>query len=226
MTSSPKWIRERFIPTQVGNTSENGPYRRSHAVHPHTSGEYFVHQHFWKCEPGSSPHKWGIHHRRTSCAWGLRFIPTQVGNTGWEARLHAGQSVHPHTSGEYFTSWRDIAVNTVHPTQVGTTIVCSLPCLDVPVIPTKVGIVRKALVIVRYDGSSQTIGVIVERESHGASLAVHPTQVGILNIFFILIAVTVHPTQVGNTGCHSHVLHPDRFIPTQVGNTLLRLSCH
>ncbi len=52
----------RFIPTQVGNTSWHSPKDEQVSVHPHTSGEYA--NAFLATVPdiGSSPHKWGIHY--------------------------------------------------------------------------------------------------------------------------------------------------------------------
>ena len=71
----------RFIPTQVGNTTTSFSSRASSAVHPHTSGEYELMDKGLYDASGSSPHKWGILlclHRITFI---MRFIPTQVGNT-------------------------------------------------------------------------------------------------------------------------------------------------
>ena len=92
----------RFIPTQVGNTLSPVMPRINLTVHPHTSGEYYHLYGFLCVYGGSSPHKWGILVQPMIRPVGLRFIPTQVGNTLswlWIAPL---APVHPHTSGEYY----------------------------------------------------------------------------------------------------------------------------
>ncbi len=53
---------QRFIPTQVGNTTGNSNCWNIGPVHPHTSGEYGWQYWLTATERGSSPHKWGIHH--------------------------------------------------------------------------------------------------------------------------------------------------------------------
>ena len=94
-------IIRRFIPTQVGNTSNSISLTSSFTVHPHTSGEYDC----WRPSPlhdgGSSPHKWGIRQDTTPQALPVRFIPTQVGNTPLCWQGVSDLAVHPHTSGEY-----------------------------------------------------------------------------------------------------------------------------
>ena len=78
-----RYHHRRFIPTQVGNTSQAKLVTC--------------------CLPGSSPHKWGIQGVDRSQWLHLRFIPTQVGNTVVSCSSSSGSSVHPHTSGEYMT---------------------------------------------------------------------------------------------------------------------------
>ena len=95
----------RFIPTQVGNTLPQSRALCSHAVHPHTSGEYLGYLVGCSYVGGSSPHKWGILRDSTGKQTGLRFIPTQVGNTQEPRAFPCRVAVHPHTSGEYNWSY-------------------------------------------------------------------------------------------------------------------------
>ena len=96
----------RFIPTQVGNTIIPARLYSPYAVHPHTSGEYFLHIAEGIHPAGSSPHKWGIQAPCCQEALAWRFIPTQVGNTSQPHRRPSPNPVHPHTSGEYSTATR------------------------------------------------------------------------------------------------------------------------
>ncbi len=94
---------QRFIPTQVGNTSQLQKHSSLFPVHPHTSGEYCHDQGFQQCSDGSSPHKWGILPSSSRLIYLARFIPTQVGNTWLRIQATCPLPVHPHTSGEYRT---------------------------------------------------------------------------------------------------------------------------
>ena len=95
----------RFIPTQVGNTLVQCNLEGKAAVHPHTSGEYITSYESIVISSGSSPHKWGILTPSYSKVSSPRFIPTQVGNTAERLIKNGTISVHPHTSGEYSTTW-------------------------------------------------------------------------------------------------------------------------
>ena len=94
----------RFIPTHVGNTGPQLTNLAVLSVHPHTCGEYFPDEQILTSQGGSSPHMWGIllwsFHRLEH----VRFIPTHVGNTLEARRNKRLPSVHPHTSGEYYTN--------------------------------------------------------------------------------------------------------------------------
>ena len=94
-------IRRRFIPTRVGNTLPSRRVRAHDAVHPHASGEHFIHIFFFILRPGSSPREWGTLIILSIARFYWRFIPTRVGNT--IADWHAGSiyPVHPHASGEH-----------------------------------------------------------------------------------------------------------------------------
>ncbi len=95
-------VFQRFIPTNVGNTSAPLRAKSLEAVHPHERGEY--------CSAltppapfrGSSPRTWGIHRHRDAGASWLRFIPTNVGNTRVSRVSLKATTVHPHERGEYF----------------------------------------------------------------------------------------------------------------------------
>ena len=72
----------RFIPTRVGNTENNGDLKTSATVHPHACGEYANNKAVPRHSPGSSPRVWGIQAEALSKKIINRFIPTRVGNTG------------------------------------------------------------------------------------------------------------------------------------------------
>jgi len=113
---------QRFIPTRVGNTVclIRNPLTRT--VHPHACGEYRHRDYAVQPGRGSSPRVWGIHLREIALkfettgssprVWGIqsapvrigelfRFIPTRVGNTGWNCARKPLTPVHPHACGEY-----------------------------------------------------------------------------------------------------------------------------
>ena len=96
-----RYVRGRFIPTCVGNTSSAYPDSTATAVHPHVRGEYILPRFHRHGDIGSSPRAWGIPLLGELQVQCRRFIPTCVGNTlpleaGWSR-----QSVHPHVRGEY-----------------------------------------------------------------------------------------------------------------------------
>ena len=95
-------LRERFIPTRVGNTRRRTRSAYGQTVHPHACGEYDVHAGSPGLVVGSSPRVWGIQPRRTQKAEPRRFIPTRVGNTARGCPPRCGRTVHPHACGEYF----------------------------------------------------------------------------------------------------------------------------
>ena len=91
----------RFIPTCVGNTLPCRFWQWDAAVHPHMRGEYGGVYIVGQQRSGSSPHAWGIRHKRSPKGRKARFIPTCVGNTADQATRPPGPPVHPHMRGEY-----------------------------------------------------------------------------------------------------------------------------
>ncbi len=94
-------VRNRFIPTLVGNTGAAGGGMTEFTVHPHTRGEHLRVPRYPDLRAGSSPHSWGTrHHCRLRCRR-KRFIPTLVGNTPESEENIEMSPVHPHTRGEH-----------------------------------------------------------------------------------------------------------------------------
>ena len=79
------------------------------AVHPHMCGELFII--FVECnyEDGSSPHVWGTHVHGLLRFYGLRFIPTCVGNSTKPVSKKPVTPVHPHMCGELCVRLHDLA---------------------------------------------------------------------------------------------------------------------
>ncbi len=94
-------LRDRSIPTRVGNTFVDYTSVLADAVHPHACGEY-IHllikqtPHF-----GPSPRVWGILSNILLLCFFSRSIPTRVGNTQAPLARLPHQPVHPHACGEY-----------------------------------------------------------------------------------------------------------------------------
>ncbi len=94
-------LRDRFIPTHVGNTSPDPATHGQFAVHPHACGEHqraVIAQH---AADGSSPRMWGTHEHACKNIQIRRFIPTHVGNTWYPGLRASAPPVHPHTRGEH-----------------------------------------------------------------------------------------------------------------------------
>ncbi len=73
--------RNRFIPTDVGNTTGRHRSPSGSPVHPHGRGEHQGGGVGGGHADGSSPRTWGTPHRGPALAAINRFIPTDVGNT-------------------------------------------------------------------------------------------------------------------------------------------------
>ena len=91
----------RFIPTPVGNTSQDILDGAIATVHPHAREEYSAHPLAISPFCGSSPRPWGIRSWYGGCPDTGRFIPTPVGNTCTRLRPRLLPPVHPHARGEY-----------------------------------------------------------------------------------------------------------------------------
>ena len=75
------YIRPRFIPTGVGNTSARVWLAGYQTVHPHGRGEHDSQSHTSSPAIGSSPRAWGTLLRIPKSIVRRWFIPTGVGNT-------------------------------------------------------------------------------------------------------------------------------------------------
>ena len=94
----------RFIPTAVGNACWLFKSALLCTVHPHGCGERSIIANKSKTVAGSSPRLWGTRRRSTVSRYGLRFIPTAVGNAYRGAMAVGNKSVHPHGCGERLMS--------------------------------------------------------------------------------------------------------------------------
>ena len=92
--------RVRFIPTHVGNSSDQYDITQQFPVHPHACGELgsiCCNNNGWS---GSSPRMWGTQFLTEIPARYARFIPTHVGNSVICTLVQLLLSVHPHACGE------------------------------------------------------------------------------------------------------------------------------
>ena len=93
-------VRQRFIPTPVGNAPAGRVASNDRAVHRHARGERRSENGWMDVMDGSSPRPWGTPCRwEPGCRW-RRFIPTPVGNAPSMPRSLRPGSVHPHARGE------------------------------------------------------------------------------------------------------------------------------
>jgi len=91
----------RFIPTCVGNISDDFQESGFVAVHPHVCGEHLGSTALSFSTAGSSPRVWGTCPRPFLPAVSARFIPTCVGNMSLVYSGCDRRSVHPHVCGEH-----------------------------------------------------------------------------------------------------------------------------
>ena len=96
----------RFIPTPVGNTTEERATIRANTVHPHARGEHWISLNISGTNYGSSPRPWGTLEQRRRWGVGCRFIPTPVGNTKQTLPEPFRNPVHPHARGEHIEPLR------------------------------------------------------------------------------------------------------------------------
>ncbi len=93
-----RFLRRRFIPTPVGNTTGHHGLRSRATVHPHTRGEHSGKHRVLSSLHGSSPHPWGTPREGWRAFPAGRFIPTPVGNTDFVLiidHVAVGSSPHP-----------------------------------------------------------------------------------------------------------------------------------
>jgi len=133
-------VARRFIPTRVGNTLLSAVQRSNKAVHPHASGEHVLAGSPAAQGSGSSPREWGTRPQRLLCESQRRFIPTRVGNTGWQGWQRRRGPVHPHASGEHSSKRCDrMLLHGSSPREWGTHQRSSEPSEKPRFIPTRVG---------------------------------------------------------------------------------------
>ncbi len=94
-------LRDRFIPTHVGNTPTGFVMPKIQPVHPHACGEHARNILILPGGIGSSPRMWGTPGRDRRGSGGRRFIPTHVGNTQPQVARPSQAPVHPHACGEH-----------------------------------------------------------------------------------------------------------------------------
>ena len=95
-------VRNRFIPTHVGNTLKIHIIRYILTVHPHACGEHVVVADIVPRFSGSSPRMWGTLDKIEGDGNLNRFIPTHVGNTLNSETTTEKSAVHPHACGEHY----------------------------------------------------------------------------------------------------------------------------
>ncbi len=93
-------IKERFIPTLVGNAGCCNRCICRLTVHPHACGERSYLMITLCCLLGSSPRLWGTQATIEELTPLIRFIPTLVGNAVSRWLQCDGRPVHPHACGE------------------------------------------------------------------------------------------------------------------------------
>ncbi|ERU56530.1 hypothetical protein Q089_03800 [Pseudomonas aeruginosa C48] len=133
-------LRDRFIPTHVGNTSPDPATHGQFAVHPHACGEHqraVIAQH---AADGSSPRMWGTRAGLARTGSGLRFIPTHVGNTTAAlASVSPMNGSSPRMWGTHEHACKNIQIRRFIPTHVGNTWYPGLRASAPPVHPHACG---------------------------------------------------------------------------------------
>ncbi len=197
-------IKERFIPTHVGNALIASFACEPDAVHPHACGERAGNRNRKYSSCGSSPRMWGTR-RNLDDSWeGFRFIPTHVGNALPRLQLLGRKPVHPHACGERHQTHSISAIDDgSSPRMWGTRSKIKYRVYLPRFIPTHVG-------------NASDIQVSTVRKT------VHPHACGER-----LIHKDRRPIKRGSSprmwGTHtrpSRLRHVSRFIPTHVGNAV------
>ncbi len=93
-------IRDRFIPTYMGNAMSSSWLAAVSSVHPHVHGERLFAAIPDRFTVGSSPRTWGTPHTSACLLSRFRFIPTYMGNASGVCSTARTDSVHPHVHGE------------------------------------------------------------------------------------------------------------------------------
>ncbi|ERY30139.1 hypothetical protein Q066_06039 [Pseudomonas aeruginosa BL12] len=221
-------LRDRFIPTHVGNTSVPSSRSTRRTVHPHACGEHSSGIGRRQSGYGSSPRMWGTHEHACKNIQIRRFIPTHVGNTSLVRTPRSIPTVHPHACGEHRVGRRRLHPATgSSPRMWGTR--CARQCRGVGerFIPTHVGntthmppssrgrTVHPHACGEHYGGLGEQAG---ENGSSprmwGTRYEVRRHQVGVRFI----------PTHVGNTSFLSFPLPPPPVHPHACGEHLMVVS--
>ncbi len=199
----------RFIPTLVGNVSRDPLKFVIYSVHPHARGERI----FGSCRAfescGSSPRSWGTSIRAFFFQAIPRFIPTLVGNVLPEFIYYPSSTVHPHARGERLSPGR-IKPSGLgsSPRSWGTFKISSLVFIVIRFIPTLMGNVPNNL----FQFNFKT----VHPHARGERLK-RPVEVCYL--------LGSSPRSWGTSQELPKITDAQRFIPTLVGNVILKYDC-
>src|SRR5690606_4380875 len=217
----------RFIPTHVGNgvhgLLKEIPVRGSSprmwgtgkgrgwawppgAVHPHACGERISSAKTSRRPHGSSPRMWGTGFGRHRSGGLRRFIPTHVGNGAPNRPCAVATTVHPHACGErtYFEQNGTLKGGS-SPRMWGTGRIGKLVRYNIRFIPTHVGNGR-------IDGQSVKL------------FTVHPHACGERCASMLMVGSCFgsSPRMWGTVSWNPTNYRPSRFIPTHVGNGVLK----
>ena len=134
------YLQHRFTPTQVGNTFSSCNIPTASPVHPHAGGEHDVALADRRAKFGSPPRRWGTRLFAQSLYHGIRFTPTQVGNTSTMRSPNLTAPVHPHAGGEHlFPQLVLCLIRGSPPRRWGTLAVRAVEAVVVRFTPTQVG---------------------------------------------------------------------------------------
>ncbi len=196
----------RFIPTHVGNTLRCSGRSAPSPVHPHACGEHLVSNCSQVARCGSSPRMWGTPEAGRRKLEAHRFIPTHVGNTVGDPPTWAWRPVHPHACGEHGVADMGTFIPGGSSPRMWGTLLAGAEAADLErFIPTHVG---------NTSGSGPwSLRRAVHLHAcgeHGRQMATSTSVLGSSpRMWGTLQHTAFEPAQV-------------RFIPTHVGNTLLR----
>ena len=201
-------IGNRFIPTGVGNTATSASARSGSSVHPHGCGEHSSVSIACRVLLGSSPRVWGTRQQDQRGRQRRRFIPTGVGNTGSADGAASARSVHPHGCGEHKIRFlREVRSSGSSPRVWGTRISSAGRYTIGWFIPTGVGNTRR-------------------RQLRRCASSVHPHGCGEHGVDRIKLRLQLgsSPRVWGTPISGNAAIDIQRFIPTGVGNTLVKTA--